>query len=329
VPRRWTLLKLMSPVAGEPLLPITSESPDALSIHPLTPYAQAAALSYAEADRHEGLGNPASLLDPLGPWEMAAELQVPMGTRINISTNHARSNIAVRHIVRLSIRVEKVGAGRTTGPDGKPQLFDINIECPLALTHSQTAHAWLSLPDYWSLPAARDDELTVVTAPDGALPPDLAGTQRASVAVGAETAPRSSPQQRVPLPTVRKMSNGPSSPATSVPLSAARHAELRSARRGVNNVTAATRDAGPAAASGSTLPAAARSPPQAGSPQAVGRAWLTLSTAPESPDGTTARIAVPRGSEALPNAPGAREAEELPPSYPWATAEADRTASIA
>ncbi|PWN41552.1 hypothetical protein IE81DRAFT_171581 [Ceraceosorus guamensis] len=153
VPRRWTMLKLTPPEGHAALLPVISDDSDALDSHPLTPYAEAATHTWPEADREMRASSSLNLLDPQGPWELAAELQTPTcpPARINMSTNHKKSNIAVHHTVKLSIRVEKL-KNSTALSKGKPQLFDINIECPIALTHSHTAHAWLSLPDYWSLP---------------------------------------------------------------------------------------------------------------------------------------------------------------------------------
>lgn len=94
------------------------------------------------------------LMDPTGPWELYTDLEVPhaSGTRINISTNHQRSNIAVHHILRLSIRVEKLDETSSRKEGEKKKLFDIIIEVPLSLTHSRTAEGLTRLPDYWNLP---------------------------------------------------------------------------------------------------------------------------------------------------------------------------------
>lgn len=193
-PRKTTLLKVVDP-NGKPLLPIISDSPDALASSQLGQHAiMAAGLNVPPEMRNRAVrrrvsdGAPtnvsgssssragrtaaepfsdeedddeeneevrqdalATLLDPAGPWELAMDLQVPgKDSRINITTDHAKSCITVSHSLRLVFRVERVVNGQT-------KLFDIVIEAPIKINHSHTAEAWLSLPDYW----------TVATSPDG------------------------------------------------------------------------------------------------------------------------------------------------------------------
>ncbi|PWN34479.1 uncharacterized protein FA14DRAFT_125374, partial [Meira miltonrushii] len=173
VPRRWTLLKIL-PVSDTPsfkspssnnkgILPILSENTNAIMDSPLANMTRAAAAAYSgavgSAEKEEAMSFAlASLADPSGPWEFAMELEVPTGTstRINISSNHLKSNIAVHHIVRLSIRVERLDAYGSASaesiPESQRKLYDILIEAPVAINHSHTANAWLTLPDYWSVP---------------------------------------------------------------------------------------------------------------------------------------------------------------------------------
>lgn len=167
VPRKWTLMKVGHASATEPILPILSDSPDALDSSPLAPLARAAAGQDQDSDALP------SILDPTGPWELATELSIPAcgTTRINLSTNHSKSNIAVHHLIRLSIRVGKSSQGdwevlndnvgsssSAAGAEKKtPQLYDIIIEAPITLTHSHTAVDWTALPNYWSLPAEPED----------------------------------------------------------------------------------------------------------------------------------------------------------------------------
>lgn len=150
VPRKWNLLKVAPKDAAskEGILPIVSKVGDSQVIELLTPLAQAAAQSSDNAADWQGDSALASLMDPFGPWELAMDLPVPTsGTSIiNISTNHKKSNIAVSHLVKLAIRVEKV-----QGNGDERKLYDILIEAPVTINHSHTANAWLSLPDYWSV----------------------------------------------------------------------------------------------------------------------------------------------------------------------------------
>ncbi|GAC92596.1 hypothetical protein PHSY_000150 [Pseudozyma hubeiensis SY62] len=164
VPRKWTLMKVAHASQTEPILPILSDSTDVLDSSPLAPMARAAA---GEHDDSDGL---TSILDPTGPWELATELNIPAcgTTRINLSTNHSKSNIAVHHLVRLAIRVgrsdgdwevwnDNVGTSSSAAKN-TPQLYDIIIEAPITLTSSHTATEWTALPNYWSLPAEPVDQ---------------------------------------------------------------------------------------------------------------------------------------------------------------------------
>lgn len=157
VPRKWTLLKLAQTSGTAPILPIMSDSADALDQSPIAPLARAAAGEDAASDKIP------SILDPTGPWELATDLLIPAcgTTRINLSTNHTKSNIAVHHMIRLAIRVEKPegvigdGSQRPSSSNMKEdhKLYDIVIEAPITLTSSHTAVEWTSLPNYWDLPA--------------------------------------------------------------------------------------------------------------------------------------------------------------------------------
>ncbi|PWY98573.1 hypothetical protein BCV70DRAFT_149779, partial [Testicularia cyperi] len=154
VPRKWTLLKLAHTKGNEPILPIMSDSANALDESPVGPLARLAADDDMDSDVLT------SILDPTGPWELATDLMIPASgtTRINMSTNHDRSNIAVHHLVRLAIRVEKpegvYGDGSSSSPSsGKDhKMYDIVIEAPITLTSAHTAVEWTSLPNYWNLP---------------------------------------------------------------------------------------------------------------------------------------------------------------------------------
>ncbi|KDN53434.1 hypothetical protein K437DRAFT_253132 [Tilletiaria anomala UBC 951] len=155
VPRRWNLLKLANS-NHEPLLPLLDDSPDALATSVLGPFVAAAA-----EDSSDALP---TMLDPNGPWELVADLELSKKLhRINLSSNHKRSNIAVHHMLRLTIRVEREEDNRDVPADGKRRLFDIVIEAPIALNHSYTNEDWIKLPNY---DLARDD-----VSPGSANPP--------------------------------------------------------------------------------------------------------------------------------------------------------------
>lgn len=218
VPRKWTLMKIGHASATDPILPILSDSADALDNSPLAPLARAAAGDDADGDALP------SILDPTGPWELATELTIPAcgTTRINLSTNHSKSNIAVHHLVRLSIRVGRsqsdweswndpaAPSSSTSGAKTTPQLYDIIIEAPITLNHSHTATDWTALPNYWSLPSEpvdRDPAGSAVEV-DSPLRPALPSPVMVRVGQGASPSPSpastSPPMSRNPTQLSRR-----------------------------------------------------------------------------------------------------------------------------
>lgn len=182
-----------------PLLPIISDSSDALRSSPLGMHAIAAAALNMPADSQDreiierhfasssrqsttmasldepGAGDEsrqnalASLLDPAGPWEFAMDLPLPgKDSRINITTDHSKSSITVSHILRLTFRVERPAQGPIL-PGGKPKLYDIVIESPVTINHSHAADAWLSLPNYWSVASREHSTFDQDGTPTGVL----------------------------------------------------------------------------------------------------------------------------------------------------------------
>lgn len=87
----------------EPLLPILSESTEAIWSSPLAAYAvQAMQGNDTEDDAV------ASLLDPVGPWYLDTTLQVPdCSSRIRFTSKHAKTNMSISHWLKLIIRVER------------------------------------------------------------------------------------------------------------------------------------------------------------------------------------------------------------------------------
>jgi arrestin-related trafficking adapter 3/6 len=87
----------------EPLLPIISDSPNALADSPLAPLAAQAKQSNEDEDDAV-----ASLLNPHGPWFLESTLQVPdCQSHIRFSTKHAKTNMAIAHWLKVVIRVER------------------------------------------------------------------------------------------------------------------------------------------------------------------------------------------------------------------------------
>lgn len=200
VPRRWTLLKVLPNSQEDGILPIMSTAQDALKASHVTQYARAAQQLYSDASDFAATDAVASLMDPTGPWELALDLEVPKcaSTRINISSNHNKSNIAVHHLVKIAIRVERIDASSdsskrssATGkaPDSKRKLFDIIIDAPISINHSHTANIWLSLPDYWSVPPSSDNEDSADVAARNGPSPGTQGLASMATLSGALQAP--------------------------------------------------------------------------------------------------------------------------------------------
>ncbi len=141
VPRRWTLLKLVN-TDGTPILPL-SDAPSSASDSVMGPFVTAALEGSSDAAL-------SAMLNPSGPWELVADLELSLKnlTRINLSSNHSRSNIAVHHMLRITIRIEREEDNRGVTDGGKKKLFDIVIEAPIALNHSFTNDDWIKLPNY-------------------------------------------------------------------------------------------------------------------------------------------------------------------------------------
>ncbi|KAK4057050.1 hypothetical protein OIO90_001950 [Microbotryomycetes sp. JL221] len=136
-PKKYTLLRVENKDPKDPLLPIFEPDANAIMDHPL----------------REFFINPTSsedwtpqLLDPLGPWYLESNLQLPdCTTKVNFSTAHEKSNISTSHILKIMLRVER-GDDEFLDSKGKRKLWDVIIESPLHLLSCRVAQN--SLPAY-------------------------------------------------------------------------------------------------------------------------------------------------------------------------------------
>lgn len=194
MPRKWTLLRIPARDSDAALLPVESDALDALAQSPLAPYVRAAARKAALEERDAVLHAP---INAQGPWRLALDLAVTMERQkqINISCVHPKSNTAIRHQLKIKVRVESSVAGEVTASAeaaadgtvheiesahdvresrGAPRVVDVVIGVPITLTHSHTSLEWISLPSYEHAqqePPAHDS-LPMHDQPL-ALPPDL------------------------------------------------------------------------------------------------------------------------------------------------------------
>ncbi|GAA5969490.1 hypothetical protein JCM11641_008132 [Rhodosporidiobolus odoratus] len=121
-PKRFQLVRIEHKDPKEPLLPILSDDSNAFQDHPLKDF-------FVNATSSDD-ATP-SLLDPVSPWHLDGYLQLPdCATKINFSTHHHQSNIAVAHNLKIMLRVER-GDDEFLDSKGKRKLFDIIVETNL------------------------------------------------------------------------------------------------------------------------------------------------------------------------------------------------------
>ncbi|BGO93624.1 hypothetical protein NBRC10512_001242 [Rhodotorula toruloides] len=118
-PKRFQLLRIENKDPKEPLLPILSDDPNVLANHPLKDFFINTSSSSDETP---------SLLDPIGPWHLDGTLQLPdCSTKLNVSTNHEKSNISITHTLKIMLRVER-GDDEYLDSKGNRKLWDIVVE---------------------------------------------------------------------------------------------------------------------------------------------------------------------------------------------------------
>jgi hypothetical protein len=130
-PKKYTLLFIKQPERLErvqPLLPILSEDVNAAKESPLAQLAAQAAVNNPSPDNFDPNDEDsvyASLLDPLGPWHLEKTLQVPdCSSTIKFTSKHEKTNIAIGHYLKVTIRVER-GDDVAVDSKGKRKQFDI------------------------------------------------------------------------------------------------------------------------------------------------------------------------------------------------------------
>lgn len=141
---RFQLCKIEWPVEEDviwPLLPVTSERADALLGSPLTPWiihptsndGELGLYCHSKREDDTLTDYAAALLDPIGPWELETELQLPdCKSRMHFSCKHPKGNIEASHTFKLTLRVER-GDREFLDTKGQPKKFDIVIEAPITL----------------------------------------------------------------------------------------------------------------------------------------------------------------------------------------------------
>ncbi|KAH8921169.1 hypothetical protein BT69DRAFT_355026 [Atractiella rhizophila] len=139
-PKRFQLLKAEIP--GEQrtaILPITSDEEDAFENSPLKKLFVA-----GEGDETQV----PSLADPLGPWILEGELQLPdCQSNLHFSLVHEKALLAISHLLRIVIRVER-GDDDHLDSKGQRKLWDVIIESPLHILSCRCSQN--HLPTYFA-----------------------------------------------------------------------------------------------------------------------------------------------------------------------------------
>ncbi|KAI0645200.1 hypothetical protein C8Q79DRAFT_970304 [Trametes meyenii] len=185
---RVSLLALKYPKKdGPPLLPLSSDDPDAFRQSPLAEV----------VEPHEDLGELVSSLMGPGPWTFRKCLRLPKaGESLHTTNKNRRSNISVSHMLKVIFRVERGDDCAVDPQTGKRKLFDIVVQTPVHILSHLCNPEFISLPPYSqlpdsaSVPAAAHPALSVLSDGDVIVsPPPLASP--APYRVGSHTPVRS------------------------------------------------------------------------------------------------------------------------------------------
>ncbi|GAA5827214.1 hypothetical protein JCM5353_007979 [Sporobolomyces roseus] len=149
-PRKVMLIRVDNKDPDEQMLPILSEDQNALLDHPLREW-------FINATSSDD--TTPSLLDPDGPWHLEHNLQLPdCSSKINFSTHHEKANMAISHVLKIMIRVER-GDDEFLDSKGKRKRWDIVVETPVHLLSCRCAQNLL--------PAYTASSATLSAGPSG------------------------------------------------------------------------------------------------------------------------------------------------------------------
>ncbi|KIM40302.1 hypothetical protein M413DRAFT_11761 [Hebeloma cylindrosporum] len=151
---RYTLLSIKGEgKVADPILPLESDSPDALRNSPLFPLVDPHS---TDAELSEAAS---SLMGP-GPWTFHQNLQLPKSCQLMRFTNrNRRSNIIITHLLKVIMRVERGDDLHLDGKTGSRKLFDIVVQTPIIILSCRCNPQWTALPRYAE---AFDDSTAIV-----------------------------------------------------------------------------------------------------------------------------------------------------------------------
>lgn len=125
---RFTLLSIKGEGRGaDPILPLESDSPNALRMSPLNALVDPSATD-------EELSEIASNLMGPGPWTFHQELKLPNSCdAMHFTNKNRRGNIVISHLLKVVIRVERGDDLQLDAKTGKRKLFDIVVQTPVLI----------------------------------------------------------------------------------------------------------------------------------------------------------------------------------------------------
>lgn len=172
---------------GVPMLPILSDDAEAIMDHPLKPWF----INPTSSDN-----TTPACLDPFGPWDLETAIPVPNDNRLRFSMTNPQANMAVKHSVRITLRVER-GDDQFLDREGRRKRFDIIVEAQVNLLSTATAQT--ILPAYSSEPPTSSADVHPV--PSGSRSHLVSGYDTAAALSLAQAAAASHPPSPLSAPS--------------------------------------------------------------------------------------------------------------------------------
>ncbi|KAI0311490.1 hypothetical protein OF83DRAFT_755726 [Amylostereum chailletii] len=134
---RFTLLSLKyKDKESRPILPLIDDGPTAFANSPM----------YALVGPDDEESEMAAMFMGPGPWSMHVE--VPLPSSLHPTNKNKKSNIAVTHMLKITMRVERGDDLHKDAKTNKRKLFDIVVQTPVHILSSLADVKFTSLPRY-------------------------------------------------------------------------------------------------------------------------------------------------------------------------------------
>jgi arrestin-related trafficking adapter 3/6 len=128
--RRINLLNLKSST-DDPLLPLDSSTSDAFLSSPLSTLFHPDPSSTPSENDSRASELASSFMGP-GPWTFSEHLALPNScAQLRFSLRNRKANVAVSHVLKIVIRVQRGGEEALDPKTGRPKLYDIVVQTPV------------------------------------------------------------------------------------------------------------------------------------------------------------------------------------------------------